>query len=56
MSKTVPQLRAEATEYRALAETFEGDAMTQALLETAKALEELAEDLEDPGVHYTRLV
>lgn len=56
MTKTVRQLLAEATEYRVLAETFEGDAMPHALLETARALESLAQDLEDPGVDYTRLV
>lgn len=49
MTKTVGQLRAEATEYRELAETFEGASMQQALLETATALERLADDQEaDP--------
>jgi hypothetical protein len=49
MTKTVRQLRAEATEYRELAETFEGASMQQALLETAMALERLADDQEaDP--------
>ena len=49
MTKTVGQLRAEATEYRELAETFEGASMQQALLETAMALERLADDQEvDP--------
>jgi hypothetical protein len=44
MTKTVRQLRAEAAEYRDLAETFEGESMRQALLDTARALERLADD------------
>ena len=41
MTKTARELRAEATEYRELAETFKGASMQQALLETAMALERL---------------
>jgi hypothetical protein len=44
MTKTVRQLRAEAAEYRDLAETLEGESMRQALLDTARALERLADD------------
>jgi hypothetical protein len=56
MTKNVRQLRADATDYRALADAFEGAVMKQALLETATALERLAEDLEDSGADYSRLV
>ena len=55
MTKTVRQLRAEATEYRVLAETFEGASMTQALLEAATALERLADD-EEANPDLFRLV
>ncbi len=56
MSKTVRELRAEATEYRELAETFEGASMQQALLDTAMALERRADALEDGDEDYPRLV
>ncbi|RKE53851.1 MULTISPECIES: hypothetical protein [unclassified Sphingomonas] len=46
MTKTARELRAEATEYRELAETFKGASLQQALLETAMALERLADDQE----------
>jgi hypothetical protein len=55
MTKTVRELRAEAAEYRVLAETFEGDSMTRALLEAAMALERLAEDIESEAASYARL-
>ena len=55
MSKTVRQLRDEARDYRILAETFEGASMVQALLDTAMALERLADD-EEATPDLARLV